>query len=51
MSRKARAGLIYHGFRIDGIRGVLSYGSHFHGLGFIRGGFDICRNYIHGRED
>ncbi|MGD0978611.1 MAG: hypothetical protein ABR962_05650 [Candidatus Bathyarchaeia archaeon] len=45
------AGLIYHGFRINSERGVLSYGPHFHGLGFIRGGFDICRDCIHGRED
>jgi len=36
--------MIFHGFRIDRKRGV-------HTLGFIKGGFDRCRNCVHVRED
>lgn len=36
--------LIVHARRIDRKRGVLKFSIHYHGLGFVRGGYDICRN-------
>ena len=43
--------MIFHGFRIDRIRGVLVWSPHYHTLGFIEGGFDACRSCVHVRED
>jgi hypothetical protein len=36
--------LILHARRIDRKNKNLKFGIHYHGLGFVRGGFDICRN-------
>jgi hypothetical protein len=35
--------MIFHGFRIDSARKVLAWSPHFHVLGFIGGGYDVCR--------
>ena len=43
--------MIFHGFRIDRERGVLVWSPHYHVLGFIEGGFDVCRGCVHVRED
>jgi hypothetical protein len=43
--------MIFHGFRIDKKRGVLVWSPHYHVLGFIEGGFDVCRSCVHERED
>jgi hypothetical protein len=43
--------MIFHGFRIDRKRGVLVWSPHYHTLGFIKGGFDRCRECVHVRED
>jgi len=43
--------MIFHGYRKDRLRGVLSWSPHYHVLGFIRGGFDVCRDCVHDRGD
>lgn len=43
--------MIFHGYRKDRSRGVLSWSPHYHVLGFIRGGFDVCRDCVHDRGD
>jgi hypothetical protein len=43
--------MVFHGFRLDRGGGVLKWGAHFHVLGYIRGGFDVCRDCVHGRDD
>lgn len=43
--------LMFHGRRIDRKRRVLFWSPHFHCLGFIDGGFDVCRECIHTRDD
>lgn len=35
--------MIFHGYRIDRERSVLSWGPHYHILGFVEGGYDRCR--------
>ena len=35
--------MIFHGFRVDKERMVLAWGSHYHSLGFVDGGYDRCR--------
>lgn len=35
--------MIFHGYRMDRGRGVLSWGAHYHVLGFVDGGYDRCR--------
>jgi hypothetical protein len=44
-------GMIFHGYRMDRVRKVLVWSPHYHVLGFIRGGFDACRNCSHERGD
>lgn len=44
-------GRIYHHFRIDRERDVLKVGRHYHVLGFVEGGFDVCRNCVHSGRD
>lgn len=39
--------MIFHGFRIDKIRRVLGWSVHYHFVGFIKGGFDRCRECVH----
>lgn len=39
--------MIFHGFRIDRSRRVLVGGAHYHVLGYIEGGFDVCRDCVH----
>jgi hypothetical protein len=39
--------MIFHGFRIDRSRRVLVWGAHYHTLGYVEGGFDVCRDCIH----
>lgn len=34
---------IFHGFRVNKERMVLAWGSHYHVLGFVDGGYDRCR--------
>jgi hypothetical protein len=41
----------FHGYRRDKKRGVLVWSPHYHTLGFIKGGFDRCRECSHSRED
>ena len=36
--------MLFHGYRIDRSRKVLSWGSHYHFLGFVGGGYDRCRS-------
>jgi hypothetical protein len=43
--------MIFHGYRKDRGRRVLVWAPHYHVLGFIAGGFDVCRNCIHDRGD
>lgn len=43
--------MIFHGYRMDRVRRVLAWSPHYHCLGFIRGGFDICRDCVHSRGD
>lgn len=43
--------MIFHGYRIDRSRRVLTWGSHFHLLCFIEGGFDVCRKCRHSAFD
>jgi len=43
--------MIFHGYRKDKCRQVLVWSPHYHCLGFIRGGFDVCRDCVHVRED
>jgi hypothetical protein len=43
--------MIFHGFRIDRVRGVLAWKPHYHTLAFIEGGFDRCRICVHERGD
>lgn len=43
--------MIFHGFRKDKFRRVLVWSPHYHVLGFIRGGFDVCRSCVHERGD
>ena len=43
--------MLFHGYRKDRKRGVLVWNPHYHALGFIAGGFDICRNCVHDRGD
>jgi hypothetical protein len=45
------AGLIPHIFRMNKERTYLVKGTHFHALGFVRGGVDVCRSCVHLRED
>jgi len=42
---------IFHGYRMDRVRHVLAWSPHYHGLVFIRGGFDVCRDCSHERGD
>lgn len=44
-------GMIFHGYRIDRKRKVLVWSVHYHCLGFIKGGFDRCRNCKHTKDD
>jgi hypothetical protein len=44
-------GLIPHGRRIDRKARNLFWSPHIHGIGFILGGFDVCRNCVHKRGD
>lgn len=43
--------MTFHGYRIDRRRNVLYWSPHFHILGFIKGGFDRCRDCVHDRGD
>lgn len=43
--------MLFHGYRKDRKRGVLVWNPHYHALGFIAGGFDVCRNCVHDRGD
>lgn len=43
--------MIFHGYRKDRCRNGLVWSPHYHVLGFIRGGFDVCRDCIHSRDD
>jgi len=43
--------MIFHGFRIDRNRRVLVWGAHYHVLGYIEGGFDVCRECVHDLGD
>ena len=43
--------MIFHGFRMNKRRSVLVWSPHYHALGFIEGGFDVCRSCVHERED
>jgi hypothetical protein len=40
-----------HGRRIDKKRRVLFWSPHLHYLCFVAGGFDVCRECVHTRED
>jgi len=53
MARRGVLGgaMMPHGFRIDRKRKVLVWGVHFHALGFVAGGFDVCRECVHERGD
>jgi hypothetical protein len=42
---------IFHGYRMDRVKHELVWSPHYHGLVFIRGGFDVCRNCAHVRDD
>jgi hypothetical protein len=35
--------MIFHGYRPDRVNKILVWSPHYHTLGFIRGGFDVCR--------
>jgi hypothetical protein len=43
--------MLFHAFRINREKGVLEHSPHYHSVGFIRGGFDVCRDCLHVRED
>ena len=43
--------MIFHGYRIDDYRSVLVWSPHYHSESFIEGGFDVCRDCVHARED
>ena len=43
--------MISHVYRMNKERTCLEKGVHFHCLGFIDGGFDVCRDCVHVRED
>jgi hypothetical protein len=43
--------LIFHGYRKDKGRQVLVWRPHYHVLGYIKGGFSICRDCVHERGD
>jgi hypothetical protein len=43
--------MIFHGYRMNKFLHVLKWSPHYHVLGFIRGGFDVCRNCDHLRGD
>jgi hypothetical protein len=43
--------MIFHGFRIDRSRRVLIWSAHYHVLGYIEGGFDVCRECVHDFTD
>ena len=43
--------LMLHGRRIDKKRRVLFWSPHVHCLGFVDGGFEVCRECVHTRED
>ena len=43
--------MIFHGYRIDKVRRILAWRPHYHALGFIKGGFDVCRDCVHERGD
>jgi len=43
--------MMFHGYRIDRGRGVLVWSPHFHTLGFVKHGFDRCRECVHDRGD
>lgn len=43
--------MIFHGFRINKERSALVWAPHYHTLGFIRGGFDVCRGCVHDVKD
>jgi hypothetical protein len=43
--------LIPHARRIDRENKKLKRSPHFHGIGFIDGGFDRCRDCVHDRDD
>ncbi len=45
------AGLIPHGRRIDRKLRKLVWSPHIHGIGFVAGGFDRCRECVHSRGD
>jgi hypothetical protein len=42
--------MIFHGFRMNRSRRVLEWSPHYHCLGFVRSGLDVCRSCIHTRE-
>lgn len=43
--------LLFHGRRMDMDSGMLVWSPHFHLIGFVAGGFDVCRGCVHNRED
>jgi hypothetical protein len=43
--------MTFHGYRIDRVRNVLHWSPHYHCLGFIKHGFDECRECVHDRGD
>ncbi len=43
--------MIFHGYRMDRKRRVLAWSPHYHTLGFVDGGFDRCRDCVHGYGD
>jgi hypothetical protein len=43
--------MIFHGFRMNKERDCLVWSPHYHVLGFVKGGFDRCRECVHKRED
>jgi predicted Zn-ribbon and HTH transcriptional regulator len=43
--------MIFHGYREGKDRKSLVWSPHFHVLGFIEGGFGICRDCVHVHED
>lgn len=43
--------MVFHGYRRDKKRDILAWSPHYHALGFILGGFDRCRDCVHGRGD
>lgn len=43
--------MIFHGYRIDRNRQLLVWSPHYHTMGFISGGFNVCRECVHERGD